>query len=142
MSSSLLMNIRVTVLKMAIIDMLYIHIFHLPPCSHLGSSSGQIPTSQRKDSSSPQKLSSVPGAALLDEQHEVWHIFVAVSLIDCGWILLSCAGELAQTLLKFERSVPELLVAVRGSTRVKTEYEASACVIYKSAKIPFLHLCI
>lgn len=49
----------------------------------------------------PQILSSVPGAALLDEQHEVWHIFVPVSLIDRSWILLNCAGELAQILLKF-----------------------------------------
>lgn len=101
MSCSLLTNMRVSVLKMAVIDMLWIHIFHHHPPALTSAVRPDKFQHLRARILLPQILSSVPGAASLDEQHEVWHIFVPVSLIDRGWILLNCAGELAQILLKF-----------------------------------------
>ncbi len=100
MSSSLLIsNISVTVLKITIIDYVFINsVFSLALNSAVQPDKFQH---LRARIPLPHILSSVPGAALLDEQHEVWHIFVPVSLMDHGWILLNCAGEFVQILLKF-----------------------------------------
>lgn len=146
MSSSLLMNIKATVLKMVVINILCIYTFNFPPCSHLVSSTGQIPTSQSKDSSSPDLKLSPWCRIAWQAAWSVAYMYICPRVTDgprlditqlCRWVsadivkILKVSPRAACCCSRFHSS--------EDGVRSISSCDLQVC---QAANILFLHLCI